>query len=119
MVCKKLAKRYEKGTMLVVVVEGRERLDIPELAGFIRNRNPHGQRLVIIGGTGQPGKFLAIPWDQVSSSGPDDADWREIEVDLRDRGTGFRGYRGVFWEETGWWGLQGWPLFVRDVVLNQ
>ena len=116
---KKLVKRYQKGTMLVVMVEETETVDIAEIDKFIRNHNPHGQRLVVIGGTGQPGKFLAVPWDHVTSPAPGETDWTEIEADQAERGTGFRGYRGVFSEPTGWWRRLSVPLFVKEVVLNR
>ena len=116
---KKLAKRYQKGTILVVVVEGKESFEVAELDEFIRKRNPHGQRLVIIGGTGRPGKFLAMPWDEVSYLSPDKAECLEIAVDQKERSTGFRGYQGVFFEPSRWWSLLGMPLFVKEVVLSR
>ena len=64
---KKLAKRYHQGTMLVVMVEETETFEVGELDEFIRNHNSHGQRLVVIGCNGRPGKFLVVPWDEVSS----------------------------------------------------
>ena len=39
---KKLAKRYQKGTMLVVMVEERTTVDVAELDEFTRKSNPHG-----------------------------------------------------------------------------
>ena len=116
---KKLAKRYQKGTILVVMVEESERFVVAELDEFIRNNNPHGQRLVIIGGTGRLGKFLAVPWDEVSSPGPGKVEWREIEVDQKERSTGFRKYQGVFCEPSWRWRLLGMPLFVKEVVLSR
>ena len=116
---KKLTKRYHKGTILVIMVEESERFVVAELDKFVRKNNPHGQRLVIIGGTGRAGKFLAVPWDEVSSPSPGKAEWMEIEVDQKERSTGFRGYQGVFSEPSPRWRLLGMPLFVKEALLSR
>ena len=54
---KKLAKRYERRTVLVVVIEETEDFLIAELHDFIQDNNPHGLRIYIIGGTGKAGRF--------------------------------------------------------------
>jgi len=116
----KLAKRYQKGTILVVMVEETETIEVGELDEFVRNNNPHGQRLFVVGCNGQPGKFLVVPWDEVSPLGPGKAECLEIEVDQKERGTGFQGYRGVFCKPSPLWNLlDGTPLYVKEVVLTR
>ena len=116
---KKLEKRYHQGTMLVVMVEETETFEVGELDEFIRNHNPHGQRLVVIGCNGRPGKFLVVPWDEVSSLSPGKAECLEIQVDQRERSTGFRGYQGIFCKPSMRWRLPRIPLFVKEVVLSR
>ena len=47
---KKLRKRYQEGTVLVVLVEKAEEIPVVDLDEFIRANNPHNQHIVIIGG---------------------------------------------------------------------
>ena len=115
---KKLAKRYHKGTILVVMVEKSERLIIAELYEFVRKNNPYGQQIIIIGGTSRAGQFLAVLWDEVSSSSAEKAEYMEIEIHQGERSTGFRGYQGVFYEPSWRWRLRGIPLFVKEVVMH-
>ena len=116
---KKLIKRYQKGTILVVMVEETERVEVVDLNEFIQENNPHGQRLVIISGGGRAGKFVAMPWDLVSSLSPDKVEWMEIDIDQKKRSKGFRGYQGVFCEPSARCRLLGMPLFVKEVVLSR
>ena len=116
---KKLANRYRKETILAVLVEEVERFEVAELDEFIRQNNPHGQRVVVIGGTGQAGRFLAVPLDEVSYPEPGAADWKEIEVDKGDGNTGFRGYKGVFLETNHLGRSLQMPLFVKEVELKR
>ena len=68
---RKLAKRYERGTVLVVVIEETEQFLIADLHDFIRDNNPHGLRIFIIGGTGDAGRFKGLPCDEITCDGAD------------------------------------------------
>ena len=116
---KKLINRYQKGTILVVVVEKTERVEVVDLNEFIRENNPHGQRLIIISGGGRAGKFVAMPWDEVLSPSPGKVEWMEIDIDQKKRSKGFRGYQGVFFNPSVRYSLLGMPLFVKEVVLSR
>ena len=61
---KKLRKRYQDGTVLLVLVEEEQRLSIPDLCDFVSKHNPHRQRIFIIGGAGEVGKFKVVPWER-------------------------------------------------------
>jgi transcriptional regulator with XRE-family HTH domain len=117
---KKLAKRYERGTVLVVVIEETEDFLIAELHDFIRDNNPHGLRIYIIGGTGKAGRFKGMPCDEITCDGADYFEWKEMEVNQRERNAGFLGLDGVFCETSGRLArfLQ-MPLFVREVKLSR
>ena len=68
---KKLAKRYERGTVLVVVIEETERFLVADLHDFIRDNNPHGLQIFAIGGTGEAGRFKGLPCDEITCDGAD------------------------------------------------
>ena len=54
---KKLRKRYQDGTVLVVFVEQSASLPVAELHEFVAKNNPHDQRIYIIGGAGESRTF--------------------------------------------------------------
>ena len=116
---KKLAKRYERGTVLVVVIEETEQFLVADLHDFIRDNNPHGLRIFVIGGTGEPGRFKSLPCDEITSDGADYFEWTDKEVDQRDRNAGFLGLDGVFCETSGLARFLQMPLFVREVKLTR
>ena len=115
----KLAKRYARGTVLVVVIEEREQFLVAELHDFIRDNNPHGLRIFVIGGTGNAGRFKGLPCDEIVCDGADSFEWMEHEVDQRERNAGFLGFDGVFCETSGLAGFMKIPLFVREVKLSR
>ena len=116
---KKLAKRYERGTVLVVVIEETEYFLVAELHDFIRDNNPHGLRIFVIGGTGKVGRFKGLPCDEIACDGADYFEWMEKEVDQRERNVGFLGLAGVFGETSGLARFLKMPLFVREVKLSR
>ncbi len=117
---KKLVKRYEDGTVLVVLVERSESLPVAELHEFIRKNNPHNQRIVIIGGAAEAGKYKVVPWQEVSSPSPGETAWMEMEVDVRDASRGHRGYEGVVFKPPGMRRFpHAFPVFVKKVDLHR
>ncbi len=116
---KKLAKRYERGTVLVVVIEETEQFLVADLHDFIRDTNPHGMRIYVIGGTGRAGRFKGLPCDEITCDDADYFEWKEMEVDQRDRNAGFLGHDGVFCETSGLARFLQMPLFVREVKLSR
>ena len=116
---KKLAKRYERGTVLVVVIEKTEQFLVADLRDFIRDNNPHGLRIYVIGGTGEAGRFKGLLCDEITCDGADYFEWKEKEVDQRDRNAGFLGLDGVFCETSGLARFLQMPLFVREVKLSR
>ena len=116
---KKLAKRYERGTVLVVVIEETERFLVADLHDFLRDNNPHGLRIFVLGGAGEAGRFRGLPCEEITSDGADWFEWKEKEVHQRDRSAGFLGLDGVFCETSGIARFLKMPLFVRDVKLSR
>ena len=116
---KKLTKRYERGTVLVVVIEETEQFLVADLHDFIRDNNPHGMRIYVIGGTGRAGRFKGMPCDEITCDDADYFEWKEMEVDQRDRNAGFLGHDGVFCETSGFARFLQMPLFVREVKLSR
>ncbi len=116
---KKLAKMYERGTVLVVVIEETEQFLVAELYDFIREKNQHGLRVFVIGGTGESGWFKGLPCDEITCDGADYFEWMEMEVDQQDRNAGFLGFDGVFCETSRLARFLQMPLFVREVKLSR
>ena len=119
-ISKKLKKRYHKGTILVVMVEGIETFEAAEMVEFIQKNNPHNHELVLIGGTGRNGEFLvSIPSDHVICPNSGKTAILEIDTYQKERSTGFRGYQGVFYGQSMRWLLHGgMPIFIKKVVLS-
>ena len=67
---KKLLKRYQDGTVLVVLVEQSASVPVADVYEFIRKNNPHHQRIYIIGGGAEAGSFVVLPCDEISSPTP-------------------------------------------------
>ena len=51
---KKLNKRYQEGTMLVVLVEQAEKVPVADLVEFVRQNNPYNQRICLLGSAAAP-----------------------------------------------------------------
>ena len=73
----------------MVVIEETEQFLVAELHDFIRDNNSHGLRILVIGGTGEAGRFKGLPCDEITHDGADYFEWMEKEVDQRDRNAGF------------------------------
>ncbi len=117
---KKLLKKYRAGTMLVIFVEQSTTLDAYELYEYIRRKNVHNQRIVIVGGAGGTDKIKIMPWELVSKSTPDETAWAEIRVDLNDASTGHLDYAGVIYDPP-YVGRypRAFPVFVREITLRR
>ncbi len=116
---KKLAKRYERGTVVVVVVETTTDFLVAHLHDFIRDRNPHGQSIVIIGGTEEAGRFKGLSCDEITCDSAGYDEWTTKEVEQRDRNAGFLGLDGVFCETSGLARFLRMPMFVKEVKLSR
>ena len=117
---KKLLKRYEDGTVLVVLVEESANLDVAELHEYIRKNNPHNQRIFIIGGGPKAGKLKIIPWDKVTSPALHEMAWMEMNVDMNNASRGYRGYGGVVYKHRSMSRFpQVFPVFVKKIQLER
>ena len=116
---KKLAKRYAPGTVVVVMIETTTTFLVANLHDFIRDNNPHGQRIFVIGGAGGAGRFTGLPCDQITCDESEYYEWTTTEVDQRDRNAGFLGLDGVFCATAGIARFLKTPMFVREVKLSR
>ena len=117
---KKLRKRYQDGTVLLVLVEEEQALPLEELYDFIEKHNPHRQRIVILGGAGEAGKFKIVPWEDVTAPTPDEKAWKEITVDTKDRSKAHCKYDGIVFEPPYSSRFQRlFPVFVKTVSLHR
>ena len=115
---KKLRKRYEAGTVLVVLVEEAEEIPMVDLDEFIRVNNPHNQSVVIIGGGGTPGVYKVVPLNEVDTSVPGEIGWMDIRADGKSAGKGYRGYEGVVLKPPSRGFLPYYPVFVKELNIR-
>ena len=115
---KKLRKRYEAGTVLVVLVEVAEEIPLVDLDEFIRVNNPHNQSVVIIGGGGTPGVYKIVPLNEVDTSVPGETRWMEIRADGKSAGKGYRSYEGVVLKPPSREFLPYYPVFVKELNIR-
>ena len=117
---KKLRKRYQDGTVLVVLVEQSASLPVAELHEFVAKNNPHDQRIYIIGGSGKVGRFKVVPWDKVTTPAAGEKAWMEISVDTTDTSEGRCKYDGVVFKPPYTSRFRHvFPLFVRKMDLRR
>ena len=117
---KKLMKRYQDGTVLVVFVEHSQELSVVELYEFVRKNNPHRQQIFIIGGVGNPNKFKVIPWRKVTTPTPGEIAWSEITVDTKDRRKASCMYDGAVFKPPHMSRFPyAYPVFVRTLKLRR
>ena len=116
---KKLRKKYQEGTILVVLAEQAENILINELDDFIRANNPFNQQIFVIGGSETPGSYKVVPWSEVSKPTPSETAWLEIIVDANNVSKGHRGYQGVVVKPPGSRFLPLHPVFVKKLDLHR
>ena len=115
---KKLRKKYQEGTVLVVLVEQAENLLANDLDNFIRTNNPYNQQLFIIGGSEASGSFKVLRWDEVAMAALSNAAWLEADADANNVSRGYRGYEGVVFKPKGSRFLPLHPVFVKELELH-
>ena len=119
-IAKKLKKRYQDGTVLVVLVEESHGLHVADLYDFIQKNNPHRQRIFIIGRAEGTGKFKVIPWNEVSEPVPGEKAWMEIIVDTKDKNKGRCQYDGVVFKPPYTNRFRPvFPVFIKAVDLHR
>ena len=97
-IAKKFTKRYQDGTLLLVFVEESEKIFISDMDSFIQKTNSQGQRVFLMGGAGEVGKFKIVPWDEVTVRANGDETWLQMTVDTNGRTKGRCEYEGVVYE---------------------
>ena len=116
---KKLRKKYEEGTVLVVLVEQAENPLVADLDEFIRRSNPYNQQIFVIGGSEEPGTYKVVPWEDVNSPTPGEIEWLEISVDAKNAGKGYHQYEGVVFKPPGSSFLPLHPMFVKELKVDR
>ena len=116
---KKLSMKYQKGTVLVILVEQAENILVNDLHDLIRTNNPYNHRIYIIGGSEAPGTFKVVPWEGVTKPRPSEIAWFEIGVDANNASKGHRRYEGVLFEPPRSRFLPGHPVFVKELNLHR
>ena len=119
-IAKKLLKRYQDGTVLVVLVEEAQNLSIVDLYDYVQKNNPHRQEIFIIGGAGEFGKFKVVPWNKVTEPSSGEKAWMEITVDTKDRSKRRCTYDGVVFKPPHTSRPQSvFPVFIKELELHR
>ena len=116
---KKLRKKYQKGTELVVLAERAENILVNNLDEYIRANNPYNQRVYVVGGSDAPNTFKVVPLDKVSRPTASETEWLEIDVNAENASRGHRGYEGVVLKPPGSRFLPPHPTFVKELELHR
>ena len=114
---KKLRKRYQEGTVVVVLVERAESVPVADLDDFIREDNPYDHRIVIIGGSETAGSFKVVPLEEVIEPTSGEPSLLEIDVDAESASRGHRGHEGVVLAPL-WSRFRPSPVFVKKLELH-
>ena len=119
-IAKKLRKRYEKGTVLLVLVEEAQEILATELYRFIQEHNRHGQEIVIIGGADEAGEFRVSPWLGEVKPAPGEVAGIEITTDMRENNKARCRFDGAVVEPPFMRRLRAnVPVFVKSVALHR
>ena len=122
-IAKKLRKRYQDGTVLVVFVEQSVSLSVADLHGFLRRNNPHNQQVFVVGAGAEADTFKVVPCNEIFSPTRGETAWIEMKVDEKNASTGHRAYFGVSFEPRGSGRLRRafpqFPIFVKQITLSR
>ena len=117
---KKLLKRYQEGTVIVVLVEESASISIGDLCDFIRDNNLQNQSVYIVGGGVKPRSIKFIPCREVPEPGTEEMAIMDMEVDLEEASKGCLGYEGVVYRPP--WNSSiryPFPVFVKKITLTR
>ena len=114
----KLRNKYQKGTVLVVLVEQAQDILVSDLDDFMRTNNPYNQQVFIIGDSETPNTFRVLPLNEISKPTATETEWMEIAVNTEKASKGYRGYEGVVFKAPGSSFLPPHPVFVNELELH-
>ena len=117
---KKLRKRYEKGTVLLVFVERTYDIHVVDLYNFVQEHNSHGQEIVIIGGGDKAGTFKVVPWVEATMRAPDNVVGYGVIVDTNENSKARCRFDGIAFEPpvTSRFRLKV-PVYIKSVALHR
>ena len=113
-VAKKLGKRYQEGTIFLVLVEETQRFGVFDLYDFIQKHNPQSHRVAIIGGAEEIGQFRVLHWDTSGETAT------AVTVDTKDENNRRCDYDGVVFKPPYMARfLPMFPTFIKNVKLRR
>ena len=113
-IAKKLGKRYQEGTVFLVLVEETQQFGVFDLYDFIQKHNPQSHRVAIIGGAGEAGQFKVLHWDTSGETAT------AVIVDTKDGGNRRCDYDGVVFKPPYMAKfLPMFPVFLKNVHLRR
>ena len=117
---KKLSKRYEKGTVLLVFVEREYDVHVVDLYNFVQKHNSHGQEIVIIGGAERAGTFIVVPWAEATMRAPDNVVGFGVIIDTNENSKARCRFDGVAFEPPVMSRfLPKIPVYIKSVALHR
>ena len=116
---KKLAKRYDNNTVVVVLVDRKEKIAVTDLYQFIKENNSENRRIYILGGTGDKTSIRILPCSEIKSIS-NDIEWMEAEVTVGSGKKTSRKYDGIAIKEPFMKrSYQAHPVYVKKVNLSR
>lgn len=116
---KKLMKRYDEDTVVVVLADKKEEIYVADLYEFIHKNNSDNRRLYIIGGVGDENRMKIVPCGEIKST-LDEKEWVEINIDVGNRKKVRNRYDGVIFKVPFMKRFHRVvPVFVREISLSR
>lgn len=116
---KKLEKRYDRDTVVVVLVDRKERIFMGDLHQFIKSNNSENRQIYLLGGTGDETRIKVVACREIKFNS-DDIGWVEAEVNLCNGKQTRRKYDGIVIEVPFMKGLyHPYPVYVKKVNLSR
>ena len=119
-IAKKLRKRYEKGTVLLVLVEEAQEILAAELYNFILEHNSHRQEIAVVGGGEEAGSFRVAPWVEGAMPAPGEVAGMEITTETIENNMARCRFDGVVFEPPVMSRFRPQsPVFIKSVALHR
>ena len=116
---KKLTKRYDRSTIVLVLVNRREEIHVSDLYDVVQKNNPSLRPIYIIGGAGDDNKFKLIPCNEIRKA-PDKTGWLELSINVNTKDIMRYKYDGVVFKVPYMKRVpRVWPVFVKEIRLSR
>lgn len=116
---KKLMKRYDETTTIVIYTSKNDEISVAELYDLIKKNNPDNRQVEIVTGTGDGNNVRVIPCGEIKST-EKTTEWKEINVDLPRKKAMRYKYDGVIYKARYMRRLDiQLPVFIKEIRLSR